>query len=91
MIAVRSPHEILEAMKRSLAPAILKTVALLTCAGFVGVIYAIRSTEQLVLDAYGSDWTTEFRDRSPARRCLKWSKEAHAKCQTKLRMRASGI
>lgn len=47
-------------MKRNLVPAILLAVAFLACAGFISVIYAVRSTGELVRDAYASDWTTEF-------------------------------
>ncbi len=48
-------------MKRKLVLVILLSAVLLTCAAFVGgVIYALRSTGELVRDAYASDWTTEF-------------------------------
>lgn len=61
LMLVGSPHKILDVMKQSLVSALVLVVIVLTCAGFGGEIdYALRSIEDLVKDAYASDWTAAF-------------------------------
>lgn len=48
-------------MNQKLLPIVLLAVVTLTLVGIVvGIVYAVRSTGQLVRDAYASDWTSEF-------------------------------